>query len=267
MKATDFIENVNRIANELPTYRTGGTGADGTCDCIGLIMGAMYALGHKKYDLHSTNYFARYEMDGMYPLTDWQELKIGDLVYKYRPDNGELNERYKPGGTHDTGDPMDYYHVGAVTSINPLEITHCTQTKNINGIARDTSIKGWDLYGQMADLEYEDQPENEQPATVALAIVYSDNGDPVRMRKTPTTTGSYNTITKVPKGAQVDVLETDGVWSTVRWDGQRGYMMSRYLRVIGMTAAEPEKPEEQKVNIRLSANAAAELYEALGSVL
>lgn len=263
MNQLDFVSAVNAIAAKQPTYRTGGTGSDGTCDCIGLIMGALGG----KFDLHSTNYFARYEMDGLYPLADWRELKAGDLVYKYRPDNGELNERYKSGGTHDTGDHMDYYHAGVVTSINPLEITHCTQTNNINGIARDTSIKGWDLYGQIADLEYEDQTENENenPATVELAVVYSENEKPVRMRKTPTTTGNYNTIAKVPKGAQVEVLETDGVWSTIRWNGQRGYMMNRYLQVIGEVTAPEEVPAD--VTIHLNADAAMELYKALSGVL
>ena len=56
MTTQAFLNAVCAIADAAPSYREGGTGADGTCDCIGLVMGAMYALGRAKYDLHSSNY-------------------------------------------------------------------------------------------------------------------------------------------------------------------------------------------------------------------
>lgn len=266
MTNLEFVEGVRRIAASNPTYRTGGDGSDGTCDCIGLIMGA---LG-KTFPMHSTNYFARYEVGLLDSVDNWDEaeLDVGTLVFKARSASNpryDLHERYKRGGRYDTGDLTDYYHAGVVTSVAPFVITHCTSSDDINGIDYDNSLTGWTHIAVVAGMEM-DGDEPEPFVGGGIAVVVSENQTPVRLRSKPDT-GSYNTIAKLPTGAQVDVLETDGVWSTVCWNGQRGYMMSRYLRVIGMTAVEPEKPEEQKVNIRLSANAAAELYKALSSVL
>ena len=76
-----FVRRVEQIAARDLTYRTGGVGKDGTCDCIGLIMGAMYELGHKRYDLHSTNYFARYQVLEMKKI---KELFVGQLLFRAR---------------------------------------------------------------------------------------------------------------------------------------------------------------------------------------
>ena len=36
-----YVEGINSIYIEQPTYRTGGDGSDGTCDCIGMVRGAL----------------------------------------------------------------------------------------------------------------------------------------------------------------------------------------------------------------------------------
>lgn len=43
MSATmsEFFSAVDAIQTEAPTYRSGGKAADGTCDCIGLIIGVL----------------------------------------------------------------------------------------------------------------------------------------------------------------------------------------------------------------------------------
>lgn len=74
MTTAKFLERVKAIADANPTYRTGGDGSDGTCDCIGLIMGAI----GKKYDMHSTNYFARFQMrsvDSLLARSRWHWRK------------------------------------------------------------------------------------------------------------------------------------------------------------------------------------------------
>lgn len=255
MTNQDFVEGVRRIAASNPTYRTGGDGSDGTCDCIGLVIGAI----GKKYPMHSTNYFARYEMEGLFPLSDWRDLTVGDLVYKWRDGDSTLHERYKQGGLYYTGDMMDYYHVGVVTSTSPLIITHCTESNNVDGIAYDNSIKGWLLYGQLKDIEYEALEDPVQPVTNDLAVVSSDNGKPVKLRPIPSTSKPY--IAEVPVGAQVEILEQADGWATVVWAGKRGYMMTEFLRPIGMVPAEPD--EEPAYTITLSASAADELVTAL----
>ena len=257
MRNAEFVERVRQIADSNPTYRTGGDGSDGTCDCIGLVMGAV----SKKYPMHSTNYFARYEMDGLFPLSDWRELTVGDLVYKWRDGGSTLHERYKQGGRYFTGDMNDYYHVGVVTSIEPLVITHCTESDNINGIARDNSIKCWQLYGQLNGVEYEDDDAPANPIAHDLAVVYAENGKPVKMRPIPSTDRPY--IAEVPVGAQVEIVEQADGWAKVVWGSQRGYMMSEFLRVIGMTPPDPEAATSDGYTITLRASAAAELLAAL----
>ena len=34
-----FLEKLREIAAENPKYRSGGSGKDGTCECIGLLLG------------------------------------------------------------------------------------------------------------------------------------------------------------------------------------------------------------------------------------
>lgn len=266
MTNTAFVERVNAIAAKSPTYREGGDGSDGTCDCIGLVMGAL----NKEYPMHSTNYFERYEVGPLASVDDWDEneLEVGTLVFKARsPGNPryDLHERYKPGGRYDTGDMTDYYHVGVVTNTVPFTITHCTSSNDVNGIDYDNSLTGWTHIALIAGMEFgDDDVPGAATESYDLAVVYSEDGESVRMRSKPSTEG-YNTIVKVPSGAQVEVLESTNEWSTVRWNNQRGYMMSRYLRVIG--AAPAEKPTKSNVTITLSASAAMELYQALSGVL
>lgn len=265
MTKHDFLEGVRRIAASNPSYRTGGDGSDGTCDCVGLIMGALGG----EFEIHSSNYFARRQMRSKDQLIDESQLHAGSIVYKSRRDRGDLNERYKEGGRYYDGDLLDYYHIGVVASIEPLTITHCTSTNNVNGITTDGTIREWSHFGDLLLVDYAEDTASETTATVDLAVVYSEDGKPVRMRSKPTTEGEYNTITKVPYSAPVRILEQAGEWATVSWNGQRGYMMSKYLRVIGTIPAnpDPETEQEETVTITISANAAAELLKALGGVL
>lgn len=262
MEVTKFLANVQKIVATNPTYRTGGDGSDGTCDCVGLIMGALGG----EFDLHSSNYFARTQMTSMDSLLDESQLHPGSIVYKSRRDASQLNARYQPGGRYYNGDLLDYYHVGVVTGIDPLEITHCTSTGAVDGITTDASIRAWSHFGDLLKVEYDSAGEDPQqpPTAYDLAVVYSEDGNPVKMRQTPSTRLDY--IAKIPPGAQVEVLESADGWSTIRWNGQRGYMMSQFLRVIGTAEPEPEPPQAE-VTITLSASAAYELYKALSGVL
>ncbi len=267
IQLNDFLREVAAIAATDPTYRTGGRGVDGTCDCIGLIMGAMYRLGTSKYPMHSTNYFARYETDGKRPLEGEWQLHPGMIVYKDREDDSQLNARYKPGGRYYTGDPLDYYHVGVVTSAYPLEITHCTQTNNVNGIARDTTTKGWTQFGWVkgvtpsADGYTSSGPSGHLPlegegnmeganGMSYRATVTAANGQPVKMRSGPNTRNEKNVLKKLAVGTVVEVVDegtSDGVeWSTIVADGVRGYMMAQFLQYDPESGpAEPEaEPKE-----------------------
>ena len=105
-----FLEKVEEIAQSNPSYKEGRDGSDGTCDCIGLIIGAIRRAGGSWTGIHGSNYAARYEMRELLPVMDAGELNLGEVVYKARMP-GEvgyaLPERYK-----NDPDQRDYYHVG-----------------------------------------------------------------------------------------------------------------------------------------------------------
>lgn len=227
---TDFTAAIGQIARTEPVYRTGGTGADGTCDCIGLVMGAMYLNGREAYDMHSSNYFARFQTDGLQPLTDAALLKSGDIVYKAR--EGSLHERYLPGGRYHTGDPLDYYHAGAVVSTAPLKILHCTSSCSVNGIAEDVSAEKWTHFGSVKGVCQEGHS----------AVVRAPEGGTVNLRARPDRKSSV--IVRVPVGSEVRVHEAADGWSKITADGQTGYMMTEFLK--------EEQPEADCVSVPLS---------------
>lgn len=240
--STDFVRQVKAVAATNPTYRTGGRGVDGTCDCIGLIMGAMYRLGASKYPMHSTNYFARYETEDKPTLKGEWQIQPGMLVYKAREDTGQLNDRYKPGGRYYTGDTLDYYHVGVVTSIDPLEITHCTQTNNINGIAKDATIRGWTHCGRVKGVTQTEEGESDM--ATYKAWVYAPSGTTVNLRERPNSSGKL--LERVPIGTRVTVNESAQGWAQVSVNGKTGYMMAQFLQYDpeSGSAEHEEEPKE-----------------------
>lgn len=261
MNSIEFLNAVEMIAATNPAYRTGGIGKDGTCDCVGLIMGAMYQTGRRDYPTHSSNYFARYETSRLLPLLE-ADLQPGMLVYKAREDDGRLNDRYKPGGRYHTGDLLDYYHVGVVESVQPLRIVHCTSTPTADGIMRDSSTKGWTHAGFAAEVDYGSAPEQtEEP--VGNAVVYAANGKTVNLRSRPNT--SAQLVDRVPVGTVVQVAETarndkNERWSRVTVNGKTGYMMADYLRGKGFADAD-------EVTVTMPKAAAQALLEALKTAL
>lgn len=240
IKNTDLIREAKAIAEKRPTYRTGGTGRDGTCDCIGLIMGAMYALGREKYDLHSTNYFARFQTLELRAISE-KDLFLGQVLYRAREDKGTLNARYKAGGRYDTGDPLDYYHVGVVTGMNPTEITECTEYGDVSGIVISGKANAWKYGGKLRGVDYDRMTEEETEMPVLYRARVVTKEDPLTLRNAPI---SGKKIGELPKGAVVDVYGS-GDWPRVRYGELLGYASAKYLEEIKEDAQEPENPEAE----------------------
>lgn len=254
-----FLAALEEVADPSPVYQLGGDGSDGTCDCIGLIIGAIRRAGGSWTGIHGSNYAARYEMRELLPVTEAGELNLGNVVYKARTPGQAgyaLPERYK-----NDPDKNDYYHVGVVTSTSPLEITHCTSP----GIVRDTKLGKWTYRGR---LEKVDDDGAEVMETMArTATVVADSGDDVKMRSTPSQTdGLY---WKVPVGDKVQVAYVEGEWAKVRHQGHTGYMMVEYLE---MDAQEPPASGSSSGStggelITVQRAALQAVYEALGNLL
>lgn len=231
MTITDFLTKVREIASERPAYRLGRDGSDGLCDCIGLIIGAIRRNGIEYTETHGSNWFARHYTSSLMRVTDADDLSLGDIVYKARTPGAakyDLPSRYAKDP-----DKYDYYHVGVVTGVNPLEITHCTSSGSVDGITKDVKLGGWTHKGQLTLIDQ--ITEEDAPMAGTTGIVTAANGKPVNMRKGPKTTAQL--VDRVPVGAQVTVNSYDDSWAQIAYRGATGYMMTKYLEI---SAAAPE---------------------------
>lgn len=252
MTAQAFVAAVMQIASEYPSYRLGGTGADGTCDCVGLIMGAVNRIQKQAYPIHSSNYFARWEMATLEAAAD-ATITPGMAVFKARTDTGQLNERYKRGGRYDNGDYRDFYHVGVCVGVNPLLIVHCTSGGKVNGIAYDRSPDGWTHAGKILGVEYvEDIIDMQETRT---AVVRTADGNPLKLRPSPSTEKAH--IAKIPNGDTIAVFADAEGWAKVIWQGMTGYCMSKFL----------EYPEQPTADVPEWAAAMLEKLDAIIAVL
>lgn len=216
----DFLLAVQKNVNRITRYQSGDDGRDGGCDCIGLIIGAIRLAGGTWTGTHGSNYAARNEMQTLGRVT---EPFLGEIVYKAK-EPGEkgydLPAKYKT-----SGDLLDYYHVGVVTGIDPLCITHCTGVAG--GIKRDTTLGQWEYGGELKLVDYGGDPVD----VMYQAIVTAVSGRTVNLRANPSEKAKV--LKSIPVGTEVDVLEeTDANWAKIFWNGQQGYMMRKFLQYV-----------------------------------
>ena len=214
-----FLRGVDAIAEEKPTYRLGHDGSDGTCDCIGLIIGAIRRAGGEWTGTHGSNWAARNAMDTLHAVKDPGDLQVGQVVFKAAmPGQSGYNlpDRYK--GDADT---RDYYHVGVVRSVSPLEIVHCTGP----GIVHDSKLGKWNYAGWLRMVS---RGNDEGEATgMQTAVVIAESGSTVNLRKTPH--GALED--RVPVGSTAHVLDTMDGWARITVNGKTGWMDLKYLRM------------------------------------
>lgn len=227
-------ENVNRVTN----YELGGDGSNGKCDCIGLIIGALALAGFRWPGVHGSNWAARNAMSTLERTDPWS-MFLGEIVYKDK-EPGEsgysLPERYR-----NSGDLRDYYHVGVVTSVTPLEITHCTSVDG--GIKRDSKMGNWRWGGKLKYVDYSDGLEEGDDYMAALplyqAVVTATTGKTVRLRQNSSEKAKI--VDNIKIGETVGVLGSyDDVWDRVSYNGKTGYMMNKFLRPIEDSEAEDQ---------------------------
>ena len=228
-----YLAAVAEIAGERPAYRLGGDGSDGTCDCIGLLIGALKRCGERWGGIHGSNWAARNAMRTLLPVTEAGELCLGDAVFKARTPG---NARYAlPSRYRKHPDRRDYYHVGVVTSVSPLAITHCTSP---GGMKVDTALGSWSFRGALAMVATDGKEVDE----MRKATVTAENGSTVKMREKPS--ASCKVYWHVPVGAQVELLDWEGDWAHISYNGAQGYMMRKFLHPEGEEETEaPEYPQ------------------------
>ena len=221
-----FCAGVEAIHSEQDSYENGCDGDNGKCECIGMIKGSIKRGGGNPSGLQGTNYAARYSIKELKRIKKADLFKGCVVLKSHQPGESGYNlpDNYKPGGKYYNGDLTDFSHIGTVTSVDPLVITHMTSPTS----KQDTKIGNWKWYGKSPHVDYEG---SEQPMTHATVVAAS--GSTVNLRKYENTGSAL--IDRVPINSTVEVLEEKGEWCKVRWRGKTGYMMRQFLAFEGET--------------------------------
>lgn len=212
-----FEEGVKKNVNRVTHYQLGGDGSgDGGCDCIGLPIGAIRLAGGVWPWTHGSNYTARYRMQNFRSVRNASVLSKMELVFKAKApgESGyNLPDTYK-----NSGDLNDYYHVGIVTSVNPLVITHCTGVEG--GIKRDTELGKWGYAGWLDQVQ--------KGGDESVGKQYKVVGGNLFLRRGPSQ--KTGVMKLIPNGSIVTAMdeEKDG-WMYVDYEGTLGYCMAKYL--------------------------------------
>jgi hypothetical protein len=230
-----FLAGVQSIVDERPTYKLGMDGTGGLCDCIGLVIGGIRRAGGTWAGTHGSNWAARNAVN-ILPVPVLQEGIIA--LKSHGPGEAGYN---LPAQYANQPDKRDYYHVGIMTSVNPLEITHCTSWAGGGGIKKDTALGNWKHFGRLINVAY--IKDDAEPSESIIAEVYADSGSTVNMRSSPSRNGAV--VKKIPIGESVTVLDDDSAanWVFVEHEDKRGWVMSDYLKTdvaeeLPMTAQE-----------------------------
>ena len=256
-----WLNKVDEIAAEGPSYKLGHDGSDGTCDCIGLIIGAIRRAGGEWTGTHGSNWAARNAMDTLLPVTDAGDLQAGQVVYKAAmPGQSGYN---LPGRYKDDVDKRDYYHVGVVRSVDPLDIVHCTGP----GIVHDNRVGKWNYAGWLRMVS---RGNDEGEATgMQTAVVTAEIGRTVNIRKTPH--GALED--RVPVGSVAQVLNTMDGWARITAGDKTGWMNLKYLRMLdsgepdATGGADGTSAAGDTITVTLPRSSAEALLAALGGVL
>ena len=224
-----FIRGIISIYAEQPEYKKGCDGSNGKCDCIGMPRGALKREGVEDVKgMNGTNYAARHTIQDMQKIKKEAQLQVGDVVLKTRDKDDasmRLPDQYRKGENDysQKWGETNFTHIGTVTQINPLRITHMTSpTAKI-----DTSLGKWTYFGRLLWVEYKNEQETED-LVAGWATVWAEKGNTVKMRAKPSTL--CRLYWEVPVGAKVVLMEKGDTWSEIIYAGQSGYMMTKFLR-------------------------------------
>ena len=230
MKVTvqKFIEGVNSIYVEKPSYELGHDGSDGKCDCIGMVRGGLDRAGAKDVrNMRGTNQASRKAIEELHQVSSSAGLKVGDVVLKVRDKDDAsmpLPDRYRKGGSdydHRLGE-TNFTHIGTVTRTGPLEITHMTSPT----AQKDTKLGRWSWAGKLPWVDYDGGGGGMQPGRVV-----APTGSTVNLRKEPSASAAL--IDRIPVGSECEIIEEQGEWDKIVTCGLVGWMMSRFIEKTG----------------------------------
>lgn len=260
--ASTILAHFQRMLAEAWPYEWGAA-RTGCVDCSGAFVWAYRQEGERIY--HGSNRIAREYIVELLPIS---EAQPGMAAFKARrpgEDYYSLPQGYLPGGGRYNGDLNDYHHIGLVDD-DPAYVLNAKSTAE--GFKRSRITENWDYVARLKAVRYDDVPGDGEPVGMdgVSAYVETPDGNPVKLRKDPSTKNPY--IDKVPNGDSLTVLEQAQGWATVvTSNGTRGYMMSEFIRLNETVPDEPLDPvedeDEDEIVIRMPRYVADALYTAL----
>lgn len=222
-------------------YESPGTNDKNGIDCSGMFVKMYRDQGTKIY--HGSNTIFREYCSETGKITSAKDLQVGMAVFKCKPwtdaDNG--NKWY---GT----EPGNLSHIGFVTSVNPLEITHCTSP-----VAKtDSTIGKWAYWGKLKDVDYGGSPSPEpgpdpEPTPVTKTMyVTTPDGKSANIRRKASKQAAL--VEHVPYGASVTWTKNNGKgWAYVKYHGFVGWMMEDFLTEDVPGPAPSPEPDPEPV--------------------
>ena len=249
MKLNAFLAAGEEIYQEQPAYEIGADGSGRKCDCIGLLKGAVRRCGGKWKGGAGTNALYRSHLDAAHYVVSEAALKLGSIVFKGR-EPGEsgykLPEAYQQGGSKYNGDLRDYYHVGVVTGLNPLEITHMTEPT----AKKDSKLGKWKYAGWLPEIGKEGGGNDPSPdpsggGEIMTATVVAESGRMVKLRFKAST--ACRLYWEVPVGSIVTVENKGDEWSRVSGNDYDGFMMTKFLKFDEDVKPDPTPSEDDEI--------------------
>jgi hypothetical protein len=266
-----FLDGVEQNVSRIKEYHQPGDGSEGQCDCIGLIIGAKRLAGGKWAGIHGSNYAARSEMTSFDKIPNVKALFLGEVVYKHMVPGERsysLPEKYQEGGKRYNGDLNDYYHVGVVTNLNPLIITHCTSP---GPIARDTKLGKWSHGGMLKDIDYGDAGNTSASTKdeVKLMVILRGGNERLPINLRANRSISSTKLDEIPQGAEVTLLEMGTEWSRVIHNGITGYVLSTFVHNVNDTgdSTPVSSGSGESELITVSRAELERVYDTLGDLL
>ena len=242
-----FLNTVDLIRKEKPSYKVGHDTSDGTCDNIGFIRGALLRSGVRKikYMKESNQCARRLRLQ----LREIDSVSRGDIVFKTCDIDDSfipLSSKYRVGGADYNGDMNNYYDVGIVTKVNPVEILHMTK----KGIKKDKKLSNWNYGGWLPFIL-----EERRNDCMTKAIV-SSNDSVAKLYSDPSF--ACKEFVEIANDTVVVIIDNGNPWAHVSFDGNNGYVLSKYLH---------EQPVETKLPSNDEIERLREAYKIIGEFL
>ena len=223
-------------------YVSPGTNDKNGIDCSGLWVKCFRDQGASIY--HGSNTIFREYCSETGKIKSEKDLQPGMAIFKCKEwtdsESDKKNKWYKK-------DPGNLSHIGMVTSVNPLVITHATSPV----CKQDFKIGNWKYWGKVKNVDYGSDPgpspspdpsPSPEPDPRRNMYTYAENGKPINLRVKASTKAKL--VDKVPVGQAVTWLKDNGAgWAYIQWGWKMGWMLECFL--VEETPAPAPDPEPE----------------------